>query len=173
MEYEGDGWLGYDRRFRQRAAANPDTVWARLGPTLWNIAFAGQAKSARCKRCFSLTHKADDCNWAPPVKSAMASFSQSPTSFPTRQANQLASPICYAWNHSPEPTCPFPSCKYMHICLYCGKDPQVSNRQVDHKAMHCRRHRRPSYNTQQRRPFNAARLEPPLPTTVQRFHPYQ
>ena len=24
MEYEGDGWLGYDRRFRQTAAATPD-----------------------------------------------------------------------------------------------------------------------------------------------------
>ena len=26
-EYAGDGWLGYDCRFRQQAAANPDAVW--------------------------------------------------------------------------------------------------------------------------------------------------
>ena len=30
MEYEGDGWLGYDRRFRQNAAASPDAIWARI-----------------------------------------------------------------------------------------------------------------------------------------------
>lgn len=65
MEYEGDGWLGYDRRFRQRAAATPETVWARIEPTLWNMAFAGKARAARCKHCFSLTHPADDCEWAP------------------------------------------------------------------------------------------------------------
>lgn len=26
MEYEGDRWLGYDRHFRQNAAASPDTT---------------------------------------------------------------------------------------------------------------------------------------------------
>ena len=34
MEYEGDGWLGYDHWFRQKAAVSP---WA----TLWNMAFVG------------------------------------------------------------------------------------------------------------------------------------
>ena len=65
MEYEGDGWLGYDRWFRQNAAASPDAIWARIDPTLWNMAFVGQAKVSRCKHCFSLTHTAADCNWAP------------------------------------------------------------------------------------------------------------
>ena len=44
MEYEGDGWLGYDRQFRQNAAASPDATWARIDPTLWNMAFICQAK---------------------------------------------------------------------------------------------------------------------------------
>ena len=56
MEYEDDGWLGYDRRFRQRAAAMPDAMWARIQPKLWNIAFTGKARAASCKDCFSLTH---------------------------------------------------------------------------------------------------------------------
>ena len=30
MEHEGDGWLGYDCRFRQMAAAVPTTVWAKI-----------------------------------------------------------------------------------------------------------------------------------------------
>ena len=54
MEYKGDRWLGYDRRFRQRAAATPDTVWARIDPTLWKIDFARKARAAHCKYCFSL-----------------------------------------------------------------------------------------------------------------------
>ena len=62
MEYKRDGWLGYDRIFRQNAAADPDTVWAHLDPTLWNIAFAGQGSTARC---FSLIHPTAECEWAP------------------------------------------------------------------------------------------------------------
>ena len=34
--------------------------------TLWNIAFAGQARASRSKYCFSLTHQAEKCDWAPP-----------------------------------------------------------------------------------------------------------
>jgi len=33
MEYEGDAWLGYDRRFRQRAASNPQASW----DTWWDM----------------------------------------------------------------------------------------------------------------------------------------
>ena len=35
MEHEGDGWLGYDHRFRQVAAAVLSTTRARIEPTLW------------------------------------------------------------------------------------------------------------------------------------------
>ena len=56
MEYGRDSWLGYDRRFCQMAAASPDIVWAKIDPTLWNMAITGQAKSSRCKFCFSLAH---------------------------------------------------------------------------------------------------------------------
>ena len=48
MEHEGDRWLGYDCRFRQMAAAVPTTTWAKIEPTLWNMAFAGKARSVRC-----------------------------------------------------------------------------------------------------------------------------
>ena len=83
MEYEGDGWLGYDRRFRQTAAATPDITWAKIEPTLWNKAFAGQASSSRCKYCFSLTHRSEECDWAPtPV--ASHSFKQKSAGFEGR-----------------------------------------------------------------------------------------
>ena len=38
LEYQGDGWLGYDQQFQQRAAANPALVWANTDTTLWNLA---------------------------------------------------------------------------------------------------------------------------------------
>ena len=37
----------------------------KIDPTLWNMAFTGQAKSRRCKFCFSLTHPSEDYDWAP------------------------------------------------------------------------------------------------------------
>ena len=43
-EYEGDTWLGYDRRFRQMAAAKLGCKWATVDPTLWNMAFTGHAR---------------------------------------------------------------------------------------------------------------------------------
>ena len=39
--YMSDGWLGYDSRFRQNAAASLDTTWARIDPALRNMAFVG------------------------------------------------------------------------------------------------------------------------------------
>ena len=65
MEYAGNGWMGYDRRFRQVAAANPNIVWAQIVTTLWNLAFSGKARAVRCKFCFSLSHTSAECNWAP------------------------------------------------------------------------------------------------------------
>ena len=44
MEYEGETWLCYDRRFRQMAAATPDTPWAKIDATLRNMVFTGHAR---------------------------------------------------------------------------------------------------------------------------------
>ena len=124
MEYEGDGWLGYDRRFRQTAAASPDMSWAKIEPTLWNKAFAGQARASRCKHCFSLTHVADDCDWAP-TPSATHSPKQRSTGSDGRPRPPL---ICYEWNHNPSSTCRFPNCKYLHICWFCSRDPNATKK---------------------------------------------
>ena len=37
MVYEGKAWLGYDRWFRQAAAANPDTQWFKADTDLYGI----------------------------------------------------------------------------------------------------------------------------------------
>ena len=60
MQYAGDGWMGYDWRFRQTAATKPHVTWA-----FWNFAFSGKARSMHCKFCFSITHTSTECEWAP------------------------------------------------------------------------------------------------------------
>ena len=45
MKYKGDYWMGYDCRFQQITASQPDRSWASIDPILWNLAFAGQAKN--------------------------------------------------------------------------------------------------------------------------------
>ena len=135
MEYKGDGWLGYDRRFRQNAAADPDVVWARLDPTLWNIAFAGRGSNARCSYCFSLTHPSSECEWAPPVPKPIPMMASA--SYSTHIQPKHNSPICYEWNYSRSPVCPHPNCKYQHLCIFCANDLTVHNK--THKALFCPR----------------------------------
>ena len=38
QEYQGDCWLSYDCRFRQKAAALPSSSRSAIDPTLWNLA---------------------------------------------------------------------------------------------------------------------------------------
>ena len=44
IQYEGDSWVGYDRRFRLSAAANSTKAWASLDPM----------EPSLCRQCESL-----------------------------------------------------------------------------------------------------------------------
>ena len=131
MEYQGEAWMGYDRRFRQRAMANPHISWSTIDTTLWNLAFAGKARVARCTHCFSLSHPSNQCEWAPdPIPS---------TNY--HQASAVKSqPICRAWNTDSRPGCRFANCAFNHICWYCSADPQVTDK--IHKGIFCPNHPR-------------------------------
>ena len=124
-EYKNDCWIGYDRRFRQQAALHPHRPWSTVDSTLWTLAFAGQAKTSRCKHCFSMAHQSNDCDLAPEPSAKPYQYSQ------RRQ-------ICFRWNETLTPTCSYPNCKYQHICYICAHDPGITN--VSHKAIHCPQH---------------------------------
>ena len=109
LEYQGDGWMAYDRRFRQRTGATQQ--WAHIDTTLWNLAFSGKGRAARCQHCCSLSHVSSECDWAPDPPPLM--------SLPGQQ--KLPS-ICRAWNNDPRQGCPFTNCIYRHICFYCRSD---------------------------------------------------
>ena len=122
MEYAGDAWLGYDRRFRQRAAADLGMSWAKIDPTLWSLAFSGRAKASRCKYCFSLTHTSANCEWSTPEQGGQPPM---PTT----------GPICFDWNKDPRPGCSRANCSYQHFCYYCAQDPSILNK--FHKSVFC------------------------------------
>ena len=105
MEYSGEAWLGYDRRFRQRAAADPSMSWAKIDPTLWSLAFSGRAKASRCRHCFNLTHASADCGWMPIPENGNQPL------IPTTNR------ICFDWNKDPRPGCSRANCTYQHIKL--------------------------------------------------------
>ena len=66
-------WLNYDRRFHLRVAVQPRRSWAAIDSTIWNLAFAGQAKATQCSHCFSFAHCTSRChlNEEQPVKKPM------------------------------------------------------------------------------------------------------
>ena len=134
LEYKSNCWMGYDRRFRQICASQPSRSWAAIHPTLWNLAFTGQAKTTRCTHCFSLSHQASDCELAPSSRSQR--FDQLPSTYQGPQRRQL----CFQWNETQSVTCPYPNCKFQHVCYICAYDPKAVD--ISHKAIYCPR--RPS-----------------------------
>ena len=115
MEYKNDCWIGYDCRFRQQAASNPRTPWSTVDTTLWSLAFAGHARTWRCKHCFSLAHQSTDCDLSPEIPNK------------SLQKNQCLQ-FCFRWNEIVSPTCPYPNCKYQHICYICDTGPSQYKR---------------------------------------------
>ena len=137
IQYDGDGWMGYDRRFRLSAAANSTKSWASLDTTLWNLAFTGYARVARCKHCFCLTHASSECEWATDASETVTSPPHPSTYFSALPARQYRR-ICRKWNNTPG-RCPVPGCTYEHVCLNCAYDTTISNK--SHKAIQCPKRR--------------------------------
>ena len=133
MEYKSNCWMGYDRRFRQICASQPGRSWAAIHPTLWNLAFAGQAKTTRCMYCFSLTHQSNDCELASSSRSQRFDLTSS-----TDQGTQRRQ-FCFQWNETQSVTCPYPNCKFQHVCYICAYDPKASD--ISHKAIYCPKRR--------------------------------
>lgn len=95
IKFGSDAWLGYDCCFWQMVAASPNTPWAMIDSTLWNMAFTGQAKAQWCIYCFSLKHPYEECNWAPASHTSLV-HSSANMRVPRRTAN---SQVCISWNH--------------------------------------------------------------------------
>ena len=134
-EYRNDSWLNYDRRFHLTVAAQPGRSWAAIDSTIWNLAFAGQAKATRCSHCFSFAHCTSRChlNEEQPEKKPVFLLGRPSDSYSTNRFR--GRPICFKWNESKFPDCPHRNCPFEHVCYICASNPQAKS--VDHKAVFC------------------------------------
>ena len=134
QEHQGDRWLGYDRCFCQRAAANLSRSWSTIDPTLSSLAFSGRTSSAICSHCFGTSHSSKDCE----LNSGSNPLNHSVTRPPFKMqsfSNQARRPLCFDWNESPAPGCPHPACRFDHICYYCACNTAIKDK--SHKAIYC------------------------------------
>ena len=135
MVYEGNAWLGYDRRFRQAAAANPHMQWSKTDTDLWHLAFTGMIQRPRCVHCLSLTHKSPQCNWAQDTPEMPSSPKSGNWYYSQVDPKYQGSGICRSWNRDPRPGYSFPNCKFQHICTSCARNPACTDK--SHKAVFC------------------------------------
>jgi len=138
-DYEGFGWVLYDRAFRRQVAVTRDLNWSKLNPTLHSLCMAGKARKNKfCALCLSDNHSSDQCPEAwqgllpatyfgqhgpppacpfpqPGLIPRLAGFGH-PTAFPF---GSPPVPVCRLFNKPEGPRCTFNPCKYAHVCALC------------------------------------------------------
>ena len=131
MRHGGQGWLEYDRLFRQQAALNPGLAWNVIHPELQATTIFGQRSTTFgnfCSLCQECDHSAQQCALAQLQHPAVRSI---PTQ--SRQPGRNLGRICSSWNDG---ACIYPgTCSYRHICSSCF--------QHSHRARDCRLSSRP------------------------------
>eukprot|EP00118_Oscarella_pearsei_P022426 m.259447 g.259447 ORF g.259447 m.259447 type:complete len:379 (+) comp40421_c0_seq6:409-1545(+) len=120
----GDGWRGYDARFRQMAAASLGAPWGTLNSGLFaQTFFSLQAQSSsRCTNCNAYDHQPAECSLAHLQPGHDSRHGRGEK----RAARDDNPPICRAYNSG---KCTFQNCKFRHICANCYKD---------HRSRDCR-----------------------------------
>ncbi len=64
-DYEGDGWLAYDRAYWRKAVYEKCLDWSKLNVAFYQFCLAGNAKrNAVCRICLRHDHQTADCNEA-------------------------------------------------------------------------------------------------------------
>jgi hypothetical protein len=128
QRHSSNGWLDYDRVFRQQAVVDHNMPWNTLHPGIQAATMFGgsQGPGTFCTLCREPDHFKETC--------ALAYFQQPPTqartgvdnpSSSTRPRGQLRrrseqetlNLVCRSWNKG---NCSYPnSCRYRHICSTC------------------------------------------------------
>ena len=106
IQYEGDAWLGYDRRFRQTAAASLDLVWAGIWPLLDMQNHPDASIALVCHTSPTTVIGRHLITW-----SGLNCLRDQ-----TMHGKQSQAKLCYSWNNTPTAACIFPNC--MQICTF-------------------------------------------------------
>ena len=120
LRHNNNGWLDYDRSFRQQAAVDPSLPWNTLVPGLQASMILGNPtrqgfanQRQQCTLCRGFDHARSDC-----ALSYLHPYTRTPQRNPYR--------ICTSWNRG---NCVYPgSCSFRHVCATC---------QLLHKARDC------------------------------------
>ena len=130
-KHGGNGWILYDRQFRQHCAAGANLPWADLNPSLMAATVIGHSGDhipprRSCPLCLSADHTREECALASieAAKHPLIHPPGRPNIFPARSVRRpspyLSTPdnICRRFNRG---TCFSSSCKYEHACSNCYK----------------------------------------------------
>lgn len=154
LQFNGDGWLTYDRMFRTAAATSGDTEWKKVDSSLYARFVSCQPRrSGICQVCCSPAHKSANCPWGVDDDVPQDQPVPTPGAWSPRAA-QFGSPppfappwppICTSWNAG---SCRFRgNCNFRHVCSFClipghrNKEcptPPPSNRQMLWRAAQAR-----------------------------------
>ena len=124
-EFDGLGWVQYDRAFRRQAAITKDLNWSRINTTLYSLCFPGKAKRASvCRHCLSCDHVSDLCPEASvlPFQQLQAALLQlQPPAVQREQAaTYTPTDVCRLFNSRDGNKCHFKKCKFAHRCSKCN-----------------------------------------------------
>lgn len=137
QRHGGNGWLDYDRVFRQQAAIDHTLRWNTLQPSIQAATLVGHApgRGTFCTLCREPDHMADRCalsylrqphGQTPQTASGPTIPSSARPRFQPRRRPESHTGICISWNKG---QCAYPGrCTFRHVCATC-------NRQ--HMACHC------------------------------------
>ena len=135
MRHGGQGWLEYDRLFRQQAALNSTLPWNVIHPGFQASTILGQRavnSGMFCTFCQGSDHVTAQCALAQ-LQQPLFRANQSLLGASTRPGGK----ICNSWNDG---ACTYPgTCSYRHVCSKYFRS--------SHQAKDCRAVARPRSST--------------------------
>ena len=122
-DYEGDGWLAYDRAFRRKAAYEKCLDWSKLNTSFYQFCLAGNVKkTVACRLCLRQDHKSADC---PEIDRAPQKLGhrdyQSHTHDNSSSSRSNSVELCRLFNAKSESRCKYKECKFAHLCKFCKR----------------------------------------------------
>ena len=125
QRHGGQGWIDYDRAFRQQAASDPSLRWNNLLPGLQAATILGQrsGQGAFCTLCRECDHTRAQCALAylhPPVSNGPVALRD-----PGVRRRSAVPNVCISWNQG---ACTYPGrCSYRHVYATCQQDHQAKD----------------------------------------------
>ena len=120
LRHGGQGWLEYDRLFRQQVAIDQSLRWNTIHSGLQATTILGQRSGGgmACSICQECDHTPSQCAMAHIQQPVLSSSSrpQGRPPLPRRPGRQP--PVCMSWNKG---ACVYPgTCTYRHVCSICS-----------------------------------------------------